>query len=62
MKTQSAILFNASCTSSTGSVIPYFALEGEMETGGAVSKKRFAFRDWLKGLNTVTYNGDDLPE
>lgn len=27
MKTQSAILFNASCTSSTGSVIPYFALE-----------------------------------
>ncbi|MCL4396770.1 hypothetical protein M1494_00255 [Candidatus Parvarchaeota archaeon] len=27
MQTQSTILFNASCTSSTGSVIPYFALE-----------------------------------
>ena len=27
MKTQSTIFFNASCTSSTGSVIPYFSLE-----------------------------------
>ena len=36
--------------------------EGETETGGAVSTTRFAFNDWLKGLNRVTYKGEDLPE